>query len=242
MELHQVLLALSGVSLSTRHRGHHQSVGIVYEIILVLIRRDIHIVVQTCIESWHLVDRAVKVQIVAASKGSVGRVQSISIVSVLMGHEELLHLPGWRNDHVLCRLLGRLSVVMVMMVVHMTEVRVDEAVSLDLRSWFEVEMLLGVHTLKIAAVALGLMTVMIFWVAMPLALLFFLGYLRLVHPEHNSLMLLLERVILIYHDVMEWCLLWILRWCQHLRRVGDLLKSYLGGSLFFYFLFWLFFG
>jgi hypothetical protein len=69
---------------------------------------------------------------------------------------ELLHLRWTWDDHVLSWLLGRLVMMVVMVVVHVTEVRVDEAVSLDLSGGLVVEMLLGlVQAFIVAAVALG---------------------------------------------------------------------------------------
>lgn len=46
VESHHILLAFSGVSLSTSHRCH-QAVSIICEVELISIWRDVHIVVQT---------------------------------------------------------------------------------------------------------------------------------------------------------------------------------------------------
>jgi hypothetical protein len=49
LQLHYVLLALSCLSLTTRHGKLHHSVCIVHEVELILIRRDIIVVVNTTV-------------------------------------------------------------------------------------------------------------------------------------------------------------------------------------------------
>ena len=105
---------------------------------------------------------------------------------------ELLHLSRTWDDHVLCWILGCLVVMVAMVVVHVTDVRVDEAVGLDLGSGFVVKMLLGlVHTFVVAAVALSFGTMVVvmitvFWLLMLFYffLFYFEGFFWLFHG-HN---------------------------------------------------------
>jgi hypothetical protein len=90
---------------------------------------------------------------------------------------ELLHLSRTWDDHVFGLLLGCLVVMVVMVVVHLAEVRVYEAVRLDLGIWLVVVMLLLlVHALVVAAVALNFWAVVVitaFWLIMLFAFFLF---------------------------------------------------------------------
>jgi hypothetical protein len=90
---------------------------------------------------------------------------------------ELLHLSRTWDDHILCLLLGCLVVVVVMVVVHLAEVWVDEAVRLDLSIGLVVEMLLLlVHALVVTPVALSFGAVVVitaFWLIMLFAFFLF---------------------------------------------------------------------
>ena len=187
VQLNQVLLALSRWGLTTRHGKLHLSIRIVYEVELVLIRGDIYVVVHTTVYSAHLVHARVEVCVVAGSECSVGGVQR---GFTRCKEVELLHLSwGW-DDHVLSWLLGSLVVMVVMVVVHVTEVWVDEAISLDLSGGLVVEMLLGlVHALVVTAVTLGFGAVVLMTAFGVLMLFYFflfefLGFFLLFHC-HN---------------------------------------------------------
>jgi hypothetical protein len=141
----------------------------------------------------------------------------------------MLHLRWTWDDHVLCWLLGLSLVVMVVMVVvHVTEIWVDEAVGLDLGGGLVVEMLLMlrlVHALEVTAVALGIgavgvvvMTVFRLLMLFTFFLLEFLGFFWLFH-SHHQFMIFFKWVFLIYHNIMERLLLDFEFWrCHDLWR------------------------
>lgn len=101
-------------------------------------------------------------------------------------------------------------VVMMVMVVHVTEVRIDETVSLNLSGWLKVKMLRWVmHSLKVTPVARGFGSVMVMML-LRLRILF-------------RLLLLFERLLGLWHFFIGLGL----RWSANLRRLFNLLWLFL---------------
>jgi hypothetical protein len=207
------------MALSTSNRSHHQPIGIVHEIELVLIRGYVDIVVYSLVKGTHLVDAGIKIDIVTSPKDAVWRIQVRSWSKGLV--VELLQL-SWRwYDHIFSSLSACIVVVVVMVVMDVTEVRIDETVGLYLSLWLIMKM--AMHTLKVASMTLGVMRMMEIVLLILLRLPFLLRFCwlyRLLHVQHCGFVIVLQRIVHIYHNIMECFLLSCqLRWCEYLWRV-----------------------
>jgi hypothetical protein len=121
---------------------------------------------------------------------------------------ELLEL-GWRwYDHIFASLFPSIVVVVMVVVMNVTEVRINETVGLNLSLRLIVEM--AMDPLKVTAMALGLGPMIHILLLILLTLLFLLRpwwLNRLFHIEHGSLMVLFQWIFHIDHNIMEWLLL-----------------------------------
>lgn len=209
VESHHVLFAFPCVSLPWLHRLH-QAVSVVREVELIGVWRYVHVVVHaTRVKSAHLIDTGVEVDVITCSECPVWWVKVLWYWSRWCKLPER-HLPWARHDHIFIGMLFlTFGVVMMVMVVHVTKVWIDEAVSLDLGCRLKVEMLSLVHPIKVAPVT---------WCLLPVVVM--------MTPT-------IRLGILLWFLLLFWNIFVLLRRCENLRGIRYFLQRNLLFLLFF---------